>query len=76
MGVTAAIAAIGGLGVTSVVNAVKKSTSSPAAPAPAKPTPLPTQGATDEARKRALSLQRNRQGRASTILTDSDDTLG
>ncbi len=39
-------------------------------------TPLPDQGAIDAARKRSLTLQRQRSGRASTILSDPTDTLG
>lgn len=39
-------------------------------------TPLPDQGAIDAARRRSLTLQRQRSGRASTILSDPTDTLG
>lgn len=53
----------------------------PAPPAlePAAPMPTPNDAAVRNARRRAVAVQRQRRGRASTILTTpftSDDTLG
>jgi hypothetical protein len=52
-----------------------------AAPAPAPsvtpPTPMPDEKMKTQAKRRSIVEQRARQGRASTILTDtSNDTLG
>jgi hypothetical protein len=52
-------------------------TSKPKAPKAEKPTPMPAQNAGDLARRKSITEQQSRQGRASTILTDTGtDTLG
>jgi len=48
-----------------------------AAPAVAPPVPMPDPKAQGQAKRRSIAEQMRRQGRASTILTDtSNDTLG
>lgn len=48
----------------------------PSPPGIIPPKPMPDQRAVDTARRRSLQEQVQRRGRASTILTDSGDTLG
>lgn len=48
----------------------------PKKPTVERPTPMPGQDAKKNAARLSLIDQQQRQGRASTILTDSSDTLG
>jgi hypothetical protein len=65
---TAATAATAAAGVSALTT--------PKAPGIQGPTAMPGQQAIDDARRRSLADQMMRRGRASTILTDRDDTLG
>lgn len=48
----------------------------PAAPPPVTPMPTPDDAAVMEAKKKSIASVLNRTGRASTILTGNNDTLG
>jgi hypothetical protein len=48
----------------------------PKAPGLKGPVAMPDQNAIDQARRRSLADQMMRRGRASTILTGAEDTLG
>lgn len=75
-GTAAGQAAIGGA-VTAGVGAIGAKLLAPKTPGAQPKAPLPDEGAIEAARRRSLSLQRQRSGRASTILTQNDgDTLG
>ena len=45
-------------------------------PAPVTPMPEPDDAAVKKARRRSMVAQRQRSGRASTILSDDSETLG
>lgn len=73
MGATAIFAALAGAAGATILS---KGGGSPPQPAAPKPMPLPDDKANAEARRRALVEQYGRRGRASTILTAQDETLG
>jgi len=62
----AAISAIGSIAAARMAR--------PDAPKEAKVTPMPRQGMEDAARRKSILEQQQRQGRASTILTDNTST--
>ena len=72
-------ALVGGIAASVVSNAIAPKPATPSTPAPAvtPPTPMPTPGnaASIEAKKASIAEQMARQGRASTILTDTTDKL-
>ena len=78
MGATAAIAAtvIGGIGGTMLAR--RNAPSAPPAPTPPTPMPTPDDQQVQEAQRRSLAEQLARRGRASTILSDpqNSDVLG
>lgn len=67
---------IGTAVATSVAGALVSSLLAPDAPKTPKAVPLPTSATEDAARRQSIMEQQKRQGRASTILTDTSDTLG
>jgi hypothetical protein len=66
------LSAAGAAAATAGISAL----TAPKAPGVKAPVAMPGQQAIDDARRRSLADQMMRRGRASTILTDRDDTLG
>lgn len=71
--------AVGALGATAATSLMADKSTPAAAPAPSvtPPTPMPDDKMKNQAKRRSIAEQRARQGRASTILSDtSNDALG